>query len=753
MKSIAIAAATLLLGLVLIYGQVGPNRQPYTEWRDYGGSGDSMQYSALKQINRSNAGQLEQAWSFPVTERRGDLGFNPVIVDGVMYVVGNDNAILALDGATGKQIWSHPLESSPTARGVNYWENKDRSERRIIFASGNQLQQLDARTGVTINTFGDDGKVDLRKGIERARGIQSGTPGRTFENLIIVGSAPGELYGTAPGDVRAYDIHTGKLVWTFHTIPLKGEFGYDTWPEGARNYVGGVNAWGEISVDEKRGIVYFPLGSGTFDLFGGDRKGDDLFANSLLALDARTGKRLWHFQVVHHDLWDYDLTTAPKLLTVKHDGKNVDVVAQPTKFGLLYVLDRVTGKPLWPVEERPVPQSTVPGEQSSKTQPFPTKPPPYARLKFGPEDINPYLEPEEQAQLREIMKNARNEGIFTPSPPNQNGLTIPGELGGANWGGAAADPTSGMLFVRSADQPSIHFLKEVGPGDGSFEGTPAQYGRLVFSQNCEICHGEATSEGFKSADGASVISIKQIGEERVRQMVRQGRGQMPALPEAELPKPSLDALIEYLQNPEAATAGRGGRAGRGRGGRGGRMAPPPLPAPAPPGITRWHARLGTMWYASNGLSAISPPWGQIVAYDLNQGTIKWKAPLGTVPALAAKGIKNTGNNQRLHRNGLAVTAGGLIFVGTYADRTLRAYDTENGKILWEQAIEANPEGLPAVYQAGGREYVVFSASGSPQNPNAPPSNNISMLPGKIEAQGYYVYALPAVGNGKKASAR
>ena len=617
---------------------------PYTTWRDYGGGADSMQYSALTQIDKTNVARLEQAWFFPVPDKSGNLGFNPTVVDGVMYLIGAQGSIVAVEAATGKQVWSHRVEGATTGgratRGVSYWESKDRSDRRLIFGAGGSLREIDARSGTTIASFGDDGRVDMRVGPIRPLGGPSATPGRVFENLFITGSQTGEGYGSTPGDLRAYDIVTGKLVWTFHTIPYPGEFGYDTWPESAWKWAGGVNTWGEISIDEKRGIAYFPLGSPTHDMFGGDRKGANLFGNCLLALDARTGKRLWHFQTVHHDLWDYDLTTAPKLLTVRHNGATVDIVAQATKFGLLYVFNRVTGQPLWPIEERPVPQSDVPGEESSPTQPFPTKPPPFARLKFDTSDINPYLDDQEKERLRGILKNARNEGLFTPQSLTRDQISIPGELGGSNWGGTAADPTTGMLYVRTADQPGIHKLRE--------------------------------------AD---------------------------------------------LNEAPSGSAASG---------------PPRPPLPQIPGLTRYTARLGAMFVAKNGLLGIGPPWAELVAYDLNEGTITWRAPLGSVRALAEKGIKDTGNARRVHRNGPVVTAGGLIFIGTNADGMVRAFDKDNGRILWERQLDANPEGLAAVFETGGREYVVFCTS----TYETVPAGDIAIVQGKLEAQGYYAFALP-----------
>ena len=643
MRTLAFALL-VVLAIASPFGQSAPASRPYTTWRDYGGASDSMQYSALTQINKTNVATLEQAWFFPVPDKGGNLGFNPIVVDGVMYLMGPQGSIVAVEAATGKQIWLHRVEGAGTGgratRGINYWESSDRSDRRLIFGAGGSLREIDAHSGSPITSFGDNGRVDMRVGPIRPLGGPSATPGRVFENLFLTGSQTGEGYGSTPGDLRAYDIVTGKLAWTFHTIPYPGEFGYDTWPESAWKWAGGVNTWGEISIDETRGIAYFPLGSPTHDMFGGDRKGANLFGNCLLALDARTGKRLWHFQTVHHDLWDYDLTTAPKLLTVRHNGATVDVVAQATKFGLLYVFNRVTGEPLWPIEERPVPKSDVPGEESYPTQPFPTKPPPFARLKFDINDLNPYLDDQEKERLRGILRNARNEGLFTPQSLTRDQISIPGELGGSNWGGAAADPTTGMLYVRTADQPGIHKLREA-----NLNETP----------------------------------------------------------------------------PGGAPSG-----------------PPRPPLPQIPGVTRYTARLGAMFVAKNGLLAIGPPWAELVAYDLNEGTITWRAPLGTVRALAEKGIKNTGNARRVHRNGPVVTAGGLIFIGTNADGMVRAFDKDNGRILWERQLEANPEGLAAVFETGGRQYVVFCTS----TYESVPADDIAIVPGKLEAQGYYVFALP-----------
>jgi quinoprotein glucose dehydrogenase len=717
-----------------------PRNPPYTTWSDYAGSADSMQYSALEQIDKRNVGQLELAWFHPVPDRTGNFGFSPLVVDGVMYVLGAQNAIVALDAATGTQVWAHTVDGgSPGNRGINYWESKDRSERRLIYAAGGALREIDARTGAAISTFGDNGRVVMRSGFPRVLGGPSGTPGRVFENLIITGSNTGEGYFSAPGDIRAFDVLTGKLVWTFHTIPRPGEYGYDTWPPDAWKYAGGVNCWGGISVDERRGIVYIPLGSPTHDMFGGDRKGGNLFGNSLVALDARTGKRLWHFQTVHHDLWDYDLTAAPTLMTVRHNGRMVDVVAQAGKTGFLYVFDRVTGAPVWPIEERPVPASDVKGEAAWPTQPFPAKPAPFARQSVTVNEINPFLDPEEARQLRQRFLAARNEGIFTPPTLDREQIMLPGQFGGANWGGPAADPTSGMLFVPVSHHPTIHQLREYRPNEPAVEGPPEVRGRAAYQRLCLSCHGEPEAGTIRTMDRAGTIVLARLTGERFRTQIRQGQGQMPPFAPETLTEPDLRGVLAYLGVRDADSAAAaivdGPRPGE----------PAPLSA-RDEGLAlfrdpRYTGPLGRAFRTENGMTAIAPPWSEIVAYDLNEGTIKWRVPVGTSPALAARGIKDTGNGRRFWRNGPVVTAGGLLFIGTWADRTVRALETATGAVLWERALDANPEGLAAVFEANGRQYVAFCASGTGKQ-DTPVEKAFEARPGLASAQGYYVFALP-----------
>ncbi|MDQ3211894.1 MAG: PQQ-binding-like beta-propeller repeat protein, partial [Acidobacteriota bacterium] len=415
------------------------------EWRDYAGGPDSSRFVAATQITRSNVKQLQVAWTYP----DGQTDFNPLVVRGIVYGRGPQGSFVALDAATGKQIWIHHGVQGFNSRGVNYWESKDGKARRLIFSSSNFLQEIDALTGETVTSFGQNGRVDLREGLDRDPSTvnqQSRIPGRVFENLIILGSATNQEYASAPGDIRAFDVRTGALVWTFHTVPRPGEFGYETWPEDAWKTVGGANNWGEQSIDEKRGIIYIPTGSAKYNFYGGNRKGANLFGDCIIALDVRTGKRLWHFQTVHHDIWDLDNNSAPQLTTIRHNGRTVDVVAVASKTGYLYVFDRVTGKPIWPIEERPVPQgTTVPGEALWPTQPFPTAPPPFSRQKFTADDLNPYiLTPEEREHFRRRILAARNDGPFTPIG-FEDVIHMPGNQGGSNWGSTAAHPRDGSV--------------------------------------------------------------------------------------------------------------------------------------------------------------------------------------------------------------------------------------------------------------------------------------------------------------------
>jgi quinoprotein glucose dehydrogenase len=733
-------------------------------WWDYGGDPASSHFVNVDQINKSNVGTLEVAWSYP----HAATGFNPIVVEDVMYALGRNNSLIALDATTGKEIWIHEGLNGINSRGINYWQSEDGTDRRLLFSINSYLQAIDARTGKSIMTFGTDGIVDLRKGLRRAEGtdrrVQSRTAGKVWKNLLILGSAPGEAWISPPGDIRAYDVVSGKLAWQFHTIPEPGEFGYDTWPKDAYKYTGGANNWGEMSVDDERGIVYVPTGSATYDFYGADRLGANLFANCILALDARTGKRLWHFQTVHHDLWDLDNVSAPQLVTVRHNGKDVDAVAHAGKTGFLYVFNRVTGEPLWPIEERPVPKSDVPGEQAWPTQPFPTKPAPFAKMTFGVDDVNPWLlSPEQYAVMRERIAKARNEGPFTP-PALIDTVSMPGNQGGSNWGTVAANPEKGLVFVVNVNQVALLKLEDVKTreGRGGRGGGLFAAGAQAYQQFCVACHGQDLT-GIQGGPAPTLVGItNRLGQDAIRAVITGGKGTMR--PVSGMSDSEITAVLAFLANPEGGRGG--GRAGRGRGGRGGEPAasnlppgpvvakggaplPPALPDdPDPPSYGTNGGNGGDVPYPTDvevpraryvseyGVlaSATKPPYTTLTAYDLNTGEIKWQVGPGDDPTTVQRGGP-TGTGGVGARYGMVTTKAGLVFLAG-GDGKVRAFDQDTGKVLWTGPLPGTASGIPVSYEAKGRQYVVFaSLPGGGGRRNLPPV-------AEDAPRGYIAFALP-----------
>ncbi|MBC3787207.1 outer membrane protein assembly factor BamB family protein [Spirosoma utsteinense] len=658
-----------------------------TNWGEYLGGPDRSHYSALTQIAPANVAQLKVAWTYTSPDS-GQIQTNPIVVDGVLYGVTPTVQAFALDAATGKEIWKFgdPLKVwHSTSRGVTYWVSG--SDKRILYTVGPKLYALDATTGKPIPDFGTNGTADLHDGLggqAKDKFIISNTPGTLFEDLIVMPVRVSEGPDAAPGYIRAFNVRTGKLVWTFRTIPNPGELGYETWPKEAHKNtdVGAANNWAGMAVDRPRGIIYVPTGSAAYDFYGGNRKGQNLFANCLLALDARTGKRLWHFQAVHHDIWDRDFPAPPNLITVTHNGKKIDAVAQITKSGHVYTFDRVTGKPLFPIREVPVPKSDIPGESSWPTQPVPQKPAAFARQAMTEADINPY-----STDRDSLLATFRKIGKRFYEPISKRGsLLFPGCDGGGEWGGAAADP-DGILYVNANDIPWIFTMVDAPKDDELAHLSP---GQRLYTQNCISCHGPERKGNARSG----YPSLANISQRRdrpyVSQIISNGKGMMPGF--TALSAEQKQALIAFLFNDEKQEVASSS----------------PYPSKTKEPYLPYKVTGYNKFQDSKGLSAVAPPWGTLNAIDLNTGEYLWKIPLGEDPEMAAKGIRHTGTE---NYGGPVVTASGLLFIAATKDEKFRAFDKKTGKLLWETTLPAAGFATPATYQVGGKQYVVIACGG------------------------------------------
>jgi glucose dehydrogenase len=535
-KKRTLLAAYVLLIVVSTYASAQTSHAD--DWPVYGGQSANDHYSSLSQINRSNVHRLKLAWQFDAREK-GGLETSPLIVDRVLYAYTANSKVIALDAATGKLIWKFGsgIKGNSPERGLAYWT--DGKQSRIYASVTNFLYALNARDGKPILDFGEQGRIDLRKDLRgdyQLQSVQMTSPGIVYKDLIIVGGRNPESHPSPPGDIRAFDVHTGMLRWRFHTIPHPGEFGYETWPKDAWKYSGAANNWAGMSLDEKRGIVYVPTGSAVFDFYGADRVGDNLFADTLLALDAETGKRIWHFQGVHHDLWDRDFPSPPALVTVKRDGKTVDAAAQTTKQGYLFLFDRATGKPLFPVEERPFPASQIPGEVTSPTQPVPILPAPFTRQVLT-EDLLTQRTPVAHAWAQKTFSTYLSGGQFVPTGLDKETVVFPCFLGGAEWGGPAVDPRRGVIYINSNEAACVIALTENKPGRSST-------GERTYHNQCSICHGDKRTGS--SPTYPSLIDIgKRLSHDEIENTIMQGKGRMPAFPA--LQGEYMQALIKYLQ--------------------------------------------------------------------------------------------------------------------------------------------------------------------------------------------------------------
>jgi len=655
----------------------GTTAERQQDWPVYGGSPENTHYSTLAQINRENVKQLTLAWSYDTGEE-GGLETSPIVVGGMLFGLTPTQKVFALEAATGKQLWKFDsgVVGSQPDRGLAYWS--DGEDRRILVGVMNFLYALDASTGKPVPRFGTQGRIDLRENLGRtpasAQSIDLTTPGIVYKDLIIVGGRNPETLPAPPGDIRAFDVRTGTLRWSFHTIPHPGEFGYKTWPPQAWKTSGAANNWAGMALDPGRGIVYVPTGSAAFDFYGEDRIGNDLFADCLIALNATTGKRIWHFQGVQHDLWDRDFPSPPALVTVRRVGKSIDAVAQTSKQGFVYLFDRANGRPLFPIEGRKYPASSVPGEHASITQALPARPLPFARQLLT-ENLLTNRTPEVHQWALEQFRKFRSHGQFIPFSVGVDTLIFPGFDGGAEWGGPAVDPETGIIYINSND---VAWTGALAPNTG--KNSP----RAVYLSQCGICHGEKMT-GSPPAIPSLVGVGSRLTASQIRMVIKSGKGRMPGFPN--LNQDQVSALIDFVTSGENKEA-------------------------------KGSARLAVMKYRFTGYNkfldpegypAVAPPWGTLNAINLNTGEYVWKIPLGEYPELAAKGQTDTGTE---NYGGPIVTAGGLLFIGaTNFDKKFRAFDKSTGQILWETTLPFAGNATPATYEVNGRQFVVIAAGG------------------------------------------
>jgi quinoprotein glucose dehydrogenase len=711
---VRVSSAALCIGLFFVLAPAAArgavsNSEKTVDWPVYGGQLANDHYSALAQINRQNVNELRRAWVFD-TREKGALQTSPLVIGRTLYAYTSSQKVIALDAATGKLLWKFDsgIPATGPMRGLAYWPNG--KQGRLFAGVMNFLYALDPTTGKPISSFGENGRIDLRKGLGRDYHLESlaiTTPGVVYKNLIIMGAMEPETHPAPLGDIRAFDVRTGSLVWRFHTIPRPGEFGYNTWPKGAWKTAGSANNWSGMTVDTKRGIVFVPTGSAVFDFYGGDRIGNDLFADTLLALDANTGKRIWYFQGVHHDIWDRDFPAAPALVTVQHDGKRVDAVAQTTKQGYVYLFDRATGQPLFPIEERKYPASTVPEEVASPTQPLPTEPKPYARQLLTA-DMLTNRTPTAHAWAEKQFKTFISAGQFVPLSLDKQTVVFPGFDGGAEWGGPAVDPTTGVIYINSNEMAWTGALIR---GKAT-----ASQGEKIYQNQCGICHG--TDRAGSPPTFPSLIGIdKRMTTQQIVDRIHQGGGRMPPFPN--ITGSDLVALLEYLKYGSHAPVSAKTAA---------QVENESTPAPGADQSGGGYRFTGYRKFLDpDGYPAIAPPWGTLNAIDLNTGKYLWKIPLGYYPALAAEGMTQTGTE---NYGGPVVTAGGLLFIGATAyDKRIRAFNSQTGQLLWSAELPAPGVATAITYKVDGKQYVVIAAAGSKMD--------------KVPYEGSYVaFALP-----------
>lgn len=689
MKISSLRYMLCLMPLVILASCCDNDRPEDATWEEYLGGPDRNHYSSLDQITKENVTDLKQAWVYH-TGDSGQIQCNPIIVDGVLYGMTATTQPFALDAATGKELWRVHEDTGAmwysTSRGVALWEGD--KHKRIFYTKESWLYALDAATGKSILSFGDSGRVSLKTGLGETvkdKFVISNTPGTIFEDKIIMPMRVSEGADAAPGYIQAFNVVTGKIEWVFKTIPHPGEEGYNTWPHDVykNESVGAANNWSGMAVDRARGMIFVPTGSAAFDFYGGDRKGQNLFANTLLALDARTGKKIWHFQLVHHDILDRDPPAPPNLITVVHQGKKIDAVAQVTKQGYVFLFDRLNGTPLFDISETPVPGSDIPGEEAWPTQPIPVRPAPFARQTITRDDITTFSS--NRDSLIQMLQSARNEGPFTPLS-RQSTIIFPGLDGGAEWGGAAADP-DGILYVNSSEMAWRMELQAEEMQAGVLSGD------ALYQMKCSSCHGK-DRQGNVASGFPKLINIKKkLSHAEVNDLITKGKGMMPAFPA--LTAAERKSLIAYLRDDVDETRQEHDDKKE-------VMAQERVP-------TKWKILGYKKFLDANGYPAITPPWGTLNAIDLNTGEYVWKITYGETPRLAEKGIPQTGSESY---GGPVVTASGLLFIAGTRDQKFRAYDKKSGVLLWETTLPAAGFATPSTYAVNGRQYIVIACGGT-----------------------------------------
>ncbi|MGK7395645.1 MAG: outer membrane protein assembly factor BamB family protein [Candidatus Cyclobacteriaceae bacterium M3_2C_046] len=685
--------------------QEAPRETPMDNynWDSYLGGIERDQYAPLDQINRNNVHQLKVAWEYASengdSSRMGQIQNNPLIIDGVLYGTSPTLKVFALEADTGEEIWKfdHTIENinygMNVNRGLTYYANGN--DRRIYFTAGPFLYALNAENGELLTSFGDNGTISLRTGLdqgeEKAYYVVATSPGVIYGDFMIIGFRTLESMGAAPGFIRAFNIHSGELEWTFHTIPQPGEYGYHTWPPNAYQYIGGANSWAGVSLDSVRGIVYIPTGSAAFDFYGGNRKGANLFANCILALDASTGERIWHHQVVHHDVWDRDIPAPPILITIDPEGKQIPALAQITKHGYVYLFNRLTGEPIFEIEEQPVPaNSPLVGEELWPTQPIPVKPPPFARQQFRNDQVYERLDQETRKKLTAIITGVNKEHIFTP-PSQQGTLIFPGFDGGGEWGGAAVDP-NGIMYVNNNEMPWILTMVETGESFGVSSSDQEEFpmGKQLYQSQCALCHGpDMEGDPVGTYPPLKGLESKYNRDEMIS-LLNQGKNLMPAF--NHIPLSQREAVVDFVLGLETQIIEEDVH----NLGSENNLALP-------------YAHTGyNRFVGPEGNPAIEPPWGTLSAIDLNQGEILWQVTLGEFDHMTEQGIPKTGAE---NYGGPIATAGGLIFIAATKDEYIRAFDQETGEEIWRYKLPAAGHATPSTYMVNGKQYLVIACGG------------------------------------------